>query len=104
MPDELNVILGALQDEADKWNDLAERLGPIASAANELTLGPTAFFIGTADFMLHSMAYNDFQSRMAKVLSEGVQEFSQLATSLKRAATEYDRADSLVALDLEKIF
>jgi hypothetical protein len=54
--------------------------------------------------MLHSMAYNDFQSRMAKVLGEGAQEFSQLAASLKRAAAEYDRADSLVALDLEKIF
>jgi hypothetical protein len=104
VPDELNVILGALQDEAGKWNDLAERLAPIASAANSLTLGPTAFFIGTADFLLHSAAYNEFQTRMADVLHEGVLEFSQLATSLNRAAAEYDRADSIVELDLEKIY
>lgn len=102
---EVTVVTDALHDESDKWTGLAGKLKPIASAVDQLYLGPLAFFAGPSpDFVAHSLAYDKFQDAIAKVLDEGVVEFEQLAVVLGRIADNYDGADSQNAQDLDKIY
>lgn len=105
MSDKVVVVREALEAESGKWTELAGKLQPIASAVDGLDLGPLAFFAGPSlDFAAHSAAYNKFQSTMAKVLGEGVTEFQQLATVLKKIAANWDESDEKAAQDLDKIY
>ncbi len=105
MTDKVTVTTSALREESKKWIDLADKLEPIANAAKELTLGPMAFFAGPSpDFAAHHKAYVSFQSKMVKILGEGVTEFEQLATVLGRIADNYDETDEQSAQDLDKVY
>jgi hypothetical protein len=105
MADEVQVITEAVLDEAKKWRDLSAKLAPIKKAVDGLTLAPTAFFVGLEpSFMAHSQSYEHFRQFMADVLAGGVTEFDQLGGALDKIAKEYDKADAIVSLDLNKIY
>src|SRR5512139_2664978 len=105
MADEVQVITDAVLDEAKKWRDLSAKLAPIKSAVDGLTLSPSAFYIGDGfNFLAHSQSYDNFRHFMSTVLAGGVTEFDQLGGALDRIAKEYDKADAVVALDLNKIY
>ncbi|MFG1654249.1 hypothetical protein ACGFIE_30375 [Micromonospora sp. NPDC049275] len=100
----LNVITDSLRDEGGKWLTLSDRVATVKVAAEQLHLDPSAFFIGDANVLIHSLAYNDFHAFMVAVLNGAVTEFEQVGTALRRIADEYDRADEVVSLDLNKIY
>ncbi|MEV4826140.1 hypothetical protein [Micromonospora sp. NPDC049274] len=100
----LNVITDSLRDEGGKWLTLSDRVAAIKVATEQLHLDPSAFFIGEANVLIHSLAYNDFHAFMVAVLDGAVTEFEQVGTALRRIADEYDRADEVVSLDLNKIY
>ncbi|MFK3985256.1 hypothetical protein ACI2K4_33390 [Micromonospora sp. NPDC050397] len=101
---DVTVITRAVYNEGRKWRRLADQMEPIKSAASLLDLGITAFFIGDANAGQHSSAYNDFQAFMENILAGAVTEFDQIGGALDRIANAYDRADEVVALDLNKIY
>lgn len=101
---EVTVVTDALLDEAAKWRDLSDQAAPIRGAAEGLSLGVTAFFIGDLNATVHQQAYDDFQAFMVTVLGGAVVEFDQVAGALTRIAKEYDKADAIVSLDLNKIY
>ncbi|MEU8256692.1 hypothetical protein AB0C06_20795 [Micromonospora inaquosa] len=102
--DPLNVITDSLRDEGGKWLQLSDRIAAIKVAAEQLHLDPSAFFIGDANVLIHSLAYRDFHTFMVAILSGAVTEFDQVGKALRRIADEYDRADEVVSLDLNEIF
>lgn len=104
MPPELNVVLSALRDEARKWQGLSDTVTPIKTVVEGLHLGPSAFFIGDASVVVHSQAYNGFQSFMVTILGGAVTEFDQLGSALNKIADIYDEADQLIALDLNEVY
>lgn len=105
MAGEVEVITDAVVDEAGKWRGLSDQMEPIKAAVDGLDLSLSAFFIGDGfNFVINSNAYNDFQSFMATVLSGAVTEFDQLGGALDKIAKEYDKADEIVSLDLNKIY
>ncbi|MEV4481792.1 hypothetical protein [Micromonospora coxensis] len=101
---ELQVITDALRDEGGKWLTLSDRIAVTRTAAQQLTLDSSAFFIGDANTHIHAAAYRNFQSFMVEVLSGAVTEFEQMGGALRRVADEYDRADEMISLDLNKIY
>jgi hypothetical protein len=104
MTSTVTVVTRALEDEAKKWRQLADRMEPIQQTVAGLDLSASAFFIGDANAGMHSAAYNGYQSFMETILGGAVTEFNQLARALDRIAAAYDRADKLVSLDLNKIY
>jgi hypothetical protein len=100
----VTVITHAVENEAKKWRQLADKMEPIHGAVGGLGLGLTAFFIGDANAGAHSAAYNGYQTFMQNILSGAVTEFGQLAAALDKIAAAYDRADEIVSLDLNKIY
>ncbi|MCZ7375300.1 hypothetical protein [Micromonospora sp. WMMC250] len=101
---DLNVITDSLRDEGSKWLTLSDRVAAIKVAAEQLHLDPSAFFIGDANVLIHSLAYNDFHNFMVTILSGAVTEFEQVGEALRHIADEYDRADEVISLDLNEIF
>lgn len=105
MADEVGVITDAVVDEAGKWRGLSDSMEPIKTAADGLDLSMSAFFIGpNLDMAVYSNSYNNFQTFMVTVLGGGVTEFDQLGGALDKIAKEYDKADEIVSLDLNKIY
>ncbi|PZG02434.1 hypothetical protein [Micromonospora deserti] len=102
--DELNVITDAVRDEGGKWLELSDRVAAVKTAAEQLHLDVSAFFIGDANALIHSMAYRDFHSFLVDILGGAVTEFEQIGGALRRIADEYDRADKIISLDLNKIY
>lgn len=101
---EVRVITRALYNEGKKWKQLADKMAPIKATVATLDLSVSAFFIGDANAHGHSAAYNGYQSFMENLLDGAVTEFEQLGTALDRIADAYDRADAIVALNLNKIY
>ncbi|MEQ4301171.1 hypothetical protein ABNF97_07230 [Plantactinospora sp. B6F1] len=101
---EVSVITRAVYNEGKKWKQLSDQMEPIKAAVGGLDLSMSAFFIGDANAGGHSAAYNGFQSFMETVLAGAVTEFEQLGLALDRIADAYDRADEVVALNLNEIY
>jgi hypothetical protein len=101
---EVGVITTALRNEANKWRDLSDQMAPIKSAVDGLGLDLSAFFIGDLNAGLHKAYYDDYRSFMSRILSQGVVEFEQVADALVKIADEYDKADAVTELDLNKIY
>lgn len=105
MADEVQVVTESVRAEANKWRELAGEMQPLKAAVDGLALGATAFWMGPSpDFVMHHQAYQQFQQSMSTVLNGAVTEFNQLAEALDRIADEYDRADEIVAVDLDSIY
>lgn len=101
---DLEVITDALRDEGKKWLAMSDSIAEVKTAAEQLHLEPSAFFIGDASVVLHAGSYRDFHTFMVRILNGAVTEFDQIGAALRRIADEYDRADEVVSLDLDKIY
>ncbi|NED50942.1 hypothetical protein G3I24_08465 [Micromonospora aurantiaca] len=101
---DLEVITDALRDEGKKWLAMSDSIAEVKTAADQLHLEPSAFFIGDASVVLHAGSYRDFHSFMVRILNGAVTEFDQIGAALRRIADEYDRADEVISLDLDKIY
>ncbi|MGX1612691.1 hypothetical protein ACWIF8_02225 [Micromonospora chalcea] len=101
---DLEVITDALRDEGKKWLAMSDSIAEVKTAAEQLHLEPSAFFIGDASVVLHAGSYRDFHSFMVRILNGAVTEFDQIGAALRRIADEYDRADEVISLDLDKIY
>ncbi|WBB69350.1 hypothetical protein [Micromonospora sp. WMMD812] len=101
---DVEVITDAVRDEGGKWLKLSDRVATIKTQAEQLHLDPSAFFIGDANVAIHSVAYRDFHAFVVNLLGGAVTEFEQVGGALKRIADAYDRADEVIALDLNKIY
>ncbi|MGV9764761.1 hypothetical protein [Micromonospora tulbaghiae] len=101
---DLEVITDALRDEGKKWLAMSDSIAAVKTAAEQLHLEPSAFFIGDASVILHAGSYRDFHTFMVRILNGAVTEFDQIGAALRRIADEYDRADEVVSLDLDKIY
>jgi len=104
MPPELSVVLSALRDEARKWQGLSDTIEPVKTVVDGLHLAPSAFFIGDANVLVHSAAYDGFQTFVATILGGAVTEFEQLGTALNKIADIYDEADQVIAVDLNHVY
>jgi hypothetical protein len=100
----VEVITEAVRAESRKWSHFAARMEPPRRAAADLFLEPSAFFIGNFNTGVHSAAYQRYQSFMVDILAGAVHEFDQLAAALGKIADEYDNADKIVELDLNRIY
>ena len=101
---EVTVITSAVRDEAKKWRDLSDKVAPIKSTTDGLTLSLSAFFIGDVNAGLHAQAYEGFRSFMSTMLAGAIAEFEQVGAALDKIADAYDNSDQIVALDLNKIY
>ena len=101
---DLEVITDALRDEGKKWLAMSDSIAEVKTAAEQLHLEPSAFFIGDASVVLHAGAYRDFHTFMVRIFNGAVTEFDQIGAALRRIADEYDRADEVISLDLDKIY
>ncbi|MEV4691340.1 hypothetical protein AB0K27_09490 [Micromonospora echinospora] len=101
---DLEVITDALRDEGKKWLAMSDSIAAVKTAAEQLHLEPSAFFIGDASLVLHAVSYRDFHTFMVRILNGAVTEFDQIGAALRRIADEYDRADEVISLDLDKIY
>ncbi|MEU4593696.1 MULTISPECIES: hypothetical protein [Micromonospora] len=101
---DLEVITDALRDEGKKWLAMSDSIAEVKTAAEQLHLEPSAFFIGDASVVLHAGSYRDFHTFMVRILNGAVTEFDQIGAALRRIADEYDRADEVTSLDLDKIY
>ncbi|MFI7336211.1 hypothetical protein [Micromonospora aurantiaca (nom. illeg.)] len=101
---DLEVITDALRDEGKKWLAMSDSIAAVKTAAEQLHLEPSAFFIGDASVVLHAGSYRDFHTFMVRILNGAVTEFDQIGATLRRIADEYDRADEVISLDLDKIY
>ncbi|MFD6262685.1 hypothetical protein ACFWFK_16255 [Micromonospora chalcea] len=101
---DLEVITDALRDEGKKWLAMSDSIAEVKTAAEQLHLEPSAFFIGDASVVLHTVSYRDFHTFMVRILNGAVTEFDQIGAALRRIADEYDRADEVISLDLDKIY
>ena len=101
---DLEVITDALRAEGKKWLAMSDSIAAVKTAAEQLHLEPSAFFIGDASVVLHAGSYRDFHTFMVRILNGAVTEFDQIGATLRRTADEYDRADEVISLDLDKIY
>ena len=100
----ITAVTSAIRDEATKWRWLAIQIDVVHQAANSLTLGPAAFFVGDATTELHAYSYDELQRFMTRVLHEAASEFDQVAAALLTIADRYDEAEQVIDLDLDKIY
>jgi hypothetical protein len=101
---EVGVITSALRNEGKKWRDLSDKAAPIKSTVDGLTLSWTAFYVGDANAQAHASVYAGYLSFMSTLLGGAVTEFEQLGNALDKIADEYDKADAVVELDLNKVY
>jgi hypothetical protein len=102
--DVVAVVTQAVRDEARKWFGLADETQPVRVAASELTLDVSAFFIGDVNAAMHHRAYEGYQAYMVNVLRGAVEQFDLAGAALNKIADEYDRADAVVAVDLNAVW
>jgi hypothetical protein len=102
--EQVTVVTDALRKESGKWRDLSDRAVSVRRTVEQLHLAPSAFFIGDQNMVLHSRAYDTFQTFISDVLDGAAVEFEQIGTALSRVADAYDDADAVVTLDLDEVF
>ena len=69
---DLEVITDALRDEGKKWLAMSDSIAEVKTAAEQLHLEPSAFFIGDASVVLHAGSYRDFHTFMVRILCGAV--------------------------------
>ncbi len=104
----IRVIVSAIEAEARKWSELADRVDPIAASVRSLWLSSTAFASGVAvdaaTGLLDGRSYEACHEQMSEIANGAGTEFRQIGAALQKIATEYDRVDHQVAVDLNRIW
>lgn len=88
--DQFEVAIEALRTDASTWQGFADTMAGAATAADGLTIDSLAFsWVGEQIGI--SAAYEDVRALMAKLLSEGVQNFRDVAAALIASADAYEQ-------------
>ncbi len=91
--EEMRVASGALEGEADKWDDEAPGLDSIHESLEGMAL--TRVEAGLFQIMFN--AYESCRSTVAGRAEEGAKEFRLMATTLRHIAKDYARTDEAEA-------
>ncbi|SDC85530.1 hypothetical protein [Actinokineospora iranica] len=112
MTDQYQVVTQKLREEAKVWQQHADDARPIVQAVAGAYLSPSAFFVGDlttlgagiANAELEAGQYEEFRIFMATLLLGAIVEFDQIDMTLRTIADEYEKAEAVVELDLDKVF
>jgi len=91
-PDQYQVALKALRDDADKWDACATDLGAAKSTAENLDL-EALHFSYVADKLGVTASYQQFQNKMAGLLGQGQTMSANVATALRNSAQTYQQEE-----------
>lgn len=106
------VVTDALRTEAKWWNTRADNMGKVVTAVQGTKLGVTAFFTGDPNTLAlsavtgipESQSYETFRGWVETTLRDAVEQFQDLAVVLGRIARDYDEAEKVVEIDLNKVY
>jgi hypothetical protein len=93
------VQVREMRKDAKEWVDVATTCGNAQAAANRLTLTTKSLSWAADDTGLMS-TYQQIQARMARLLGEGANEYTNLSTTLYGVARAYEENDQKAAADL----
>ncbi len=91
-PDQYNVALAALHDDAKQWTSCADDLAAAKSTADGLDL-EALHFSYIADKCGVTQLYADFQSKFVRLLGEGETTCRGVADALLASAQTYQREE-----------
>ncbi len=104
------IIVEAVRREATKWQGMADEMVPVANAVDGLELGPLAFLVVSpslmpgAEMFALAASYNGMRSTTGDQLRAASVEFDEIAGALIKCAVDYEKADKICELDLDKIY
>ncbi len=87
-PDQYQVALQALRNDADRWEQCAADLGAAKGTADGLNL-EALHFSYVADKLGVTALYRQFQTKMSGLLGEGQTTSVAVATALRESAQTY---------------
>lgn len=91
-PQQLEVALNALTDDAGIWNNVSKDLGAAKQAASDLDLTALHFsYIG--DKLGMTELYRKIQEKMVRLLGEGEQHDAEVASALIAVRTTYEQEE-----------
>lgn len=91
-PEQYQVALSALRDDAQKWEDCGNDLGAAKGTASGLTLEALHFsYIG--DKLGLTGLYKQFQDKMVGLLGEGETTSAKVAAALRASAQTYQQEE-----------
>ena len=103
MPD-ISLETEAIRAQGRRWKGFADRLTPVRTTVEGLSLDESAFFVGELTGGAYARAYADFWISMVGLLREAEIEFDLISTVLKGVADSYDEVDATTTRDLNKLY
>lgn len=91
-PDQYQVALQALRNDADKWEQCSADLGAAKGTADSLNL-EALHFSYVADKLGVTALYQQFQAKMSGLLGEGHAMSANVATALRNSAQTYQQEE-----------
>jgi len=91
-PEQYQVALQALRDDADVWDHCAADLGAAKGTADGLDL-EALHFSYVADKLGVTALYQQFQAKMVGLLGEGQTMSTNVATALRNSAQTYQQEE-----------
>ncbi|HEY7595049.1 MAG TPA: hypothetical protein VH969_17990 [Actinophytocola sp.] len=91
-PDQYQVALQALRNDADKWEQCSADLGAAKGTADGLDLAALHFSY-VADKLGVTALYQQFQTKMVGLLGEGQTMSANVATALRESAQTYQQEE-----------
>lgn len=106
------VVTDAIQTEAKWWNIRSDHMAEIVKAVQAARLDSSAFFTGdpltlamsALSAVPESHAYESFRDWIEVSLREAVEQFHDIAIVLQRIAHDYDQAEKVIDIDLNKAY
>jgi hypothetical protein len=91
-PEQYQVALQSLRNDADKWDQCAADLGAAKTTADGLHL-EALHFSYVADKLGVTALYQQFQTKMSGLLGEGQTMSNNVATALRNSAQTYQQEE-----------
>lgn len=91
-PDQYQAALSALRDDAARWEQCAGDLGAAKATADGLGL-EALHFTYIADKLGVTAIYQEFQSKMSRLLGEGEAMSTGVAAALRESARTYQQEE-----------
>jgi len=60
--------------------------------------------VANLDGALHAYVYEGYRAYMESIIQGGTTEFAQISQALIKNATAYEKAESIIELDVNKIY
>jgi hypothetical protein len=91
-PDQYALALAALRDDAKQWQDCSTDLAAMKTTADSLDL-EALHFSYLADKLGVTQIYQDFQSKMVRLIGEGETACTNVANALLTSAQTYQQEE-----------